>query len=291
MNQQGTIVGNSISAAAVSTPVIWRAGQLTPIVLPGAQLLGLGNTNCVPTDVADVSSSAAPVAVGNCQAGNGTAAGVIWTPTGLAGAYVATALSAPSGSLSCVASAVNVMGQVLGTCDFGSGIGPHTVRWPAGGGAPIVLTTVAGNVRNVGVNMNAGGQITGTYLTAGDFAAPFYWNPDTNAVSTIDPISGGTNGVPVRIGDTGTVVGTAEVATGAVHAFEWTPAAGVTDLGVLAGGNNSAVSDLSKNGCFLTGSSEVSGEVAQLKPSHWDSDVSRAAFFDEARPRATVLGG
>lgn len=42
-------------------------------------------------------------------------------------------LPLPSGPQFCAVSTVNVLNQALGTCNYGPGNGPRTVRWAANG--------------------------------------------------------------------------------------------------------------------------------------------------------------
>lgn len=151
---------------------------------------------------------------------------------------------------------VNVLNQAMGTCDYGPGNGPRTVRWGANGGAATVLTGVSGFARNRGTALNANGQIIGKYEGAGDFANPFYWDPDAGTVVAIAPLPGGSICVATDLSDTSLVVGVSETLNGHAHAFEWTAAGGSVDLGVLSGGNNSAAGAISQNGQFAAGTSE-----------------------------------
>jgi len=259
-NHQGAVVGASVNGTLIATPVLWPAGQTTPVALPGPGLLGLGNTNCVALDAAPGSGTAPPI-IGVCPDGSGRPAPVIWNPTGLLGAYVASMLPAPANSVSCVATRVNGASQVLGTCDFGPGVGPKTVRWSSATGPAAVLTAVNGSPRNVGVSMNANGAIIGQYLSADEVSLAFYWNPDANDVQAIPALSSGASAAVTTISDTSVVMGSSETDSGTGHAFKWTAAGGVVDLGTLTGGSNSSVSMISSNGCFATGDSEVVGHA------------------------------
>jgi probable HAF family extracellular repeat protein len=257
INQQGIPVGVSINATDIAVPVIWLTNTSATLLPVG--LLGLVNTNCSPTDVSDTSGTAAPFVVGNCPNSQGTTTPVKWSP-GLLG-YSATTLSLPSGAISCGVSEINAAGQAMGSCDFSSTSTRKTVRWSAVG-VPQTLATVGGStVRNVGVDMNASGKITGAYLTLGDFVQPYYWDPATgNDAIAIAPLTGGQRASARGIGDDGTVVGSSEVGSGIGHPFTWTLAGGPIDQGTL-GGANAGISAISSSGCYVSGSSEVSGEA------------------------------
>jgi len=260
VNSQGAIVGISTDGAGTNRPELWPVGSNSPIDLP-FNLLGLSNTNCAAIDVAD-GSGVTPSVLGVCPDGQGRSRPVLWSATGLLGAYSATALPLPVSAQYCDATAINAAGQVLGGCDFGASVGHKTVRWAANGGAPIVLSSVNGFSRSHGIDMNANGQITGNYVGTNDIVTGFYWNPDTSTITAIPPLSVGASGEAVAISDTGVVIGNSEVGGGQSHPFEWTLATGTVDDGVLSGGSNAAVAALSKNGCFAAGSSEIAGHIS-----------------------------
>jgi probable HAF family extracellular repeat protein len=69
--------------------------------------------------------------------------------------------------------------------------------------------------------------------------------------------------VATDLSDTSLVVGVSETNYGHEHAFEWTVAGGTVDLGVLPGGNNSAVGAISRNGAYGAGTSEVGGHTSE----------------------------
>jgi probable HAF family extracellular repeat protein len=260
INSQGAVVGISTDSAGISRPELWPAGSGTPIDLP-FNVLGLNNVNCAALDVAD-GSGATPTILGSCPDGHGRARPVIWTPTGIFGNYVGSVLSIPASAQACDATEINVVGHVLGSCDFGASVGRKTVRWGATGGAPIVLSGVNGFSHSHGIDMNASGQIAGNYTGSNDFINAFYWNPDTSVVSSIPPVPGGATSGAVAISDSGVIVGNSDVSGGQTHPFEWTAETGTSDDGTLSGGSNAAVAALSKNGCFAAGSSEVAGHAS-----------------------------
>lgn len=272
VNQQGAVVGVSAINNDTIYPTLWPAGSSSGVALPISllALVGLGNTNCVAVDVADNATSGAntPVVVGNCPDGQGRPLAVIWIWNpgllGVGASYVVSALPIPSGAQFCAVSAINVLNEALGTCDYGPGLGngPHTVRWAANGGAATVLGGVSGFARNSGTAINANGQIIGEYTGAGDFANPFYWDPTAGTITAIAPLSGGSTCVATDLSDTSLVVGVSETNDGHEHAFESTVAGGTVDLGVLSGGYNSTVSAISRNGAYAAGASEVTGLIS-----------------------------
>ncbi|AMO95237.1 hypothetical protein CFter6_2567 [Collimonas fungivorans] len=273
INQQGIPVGLSADATSTAVPVIWLTNTSATVLSVG--LLGLATTNCSPADVSDTGGSGNPVVVGNCPNNQGTITPVKWT-SGLLG-YSASALSLPSGAIACGVSEVNMAGQAMGNCNFAAASDPKVVRWSASG-VPQVLTSVAGTVaRSAGISMNASGQITGNYLTTGAFALPFFWDPATgNNAIAIAPLSGGARASASGLGDNSTVAGTSEIANGNSHPFVWTAAGGTLDQGTL-GGANAGIGSISKSGCYVAGSSEITGEAMHAFEEQLCVPVSIAA--------------
>ena len=265
VNQQGAEVGVSATINDTFYPMLWPAGSAGGVALPISllALVGLGSTNCVAVDAAD-GSATTPVVVGNCPDLQGRPLAVIWTWSpgllGVGAGYSVSLLPIPSGAQFCAVSAINVLTQALGTCDYGPGNGPRTVRWAANGGAATVLTSVNGVVvHNSGIAINANGQIVAEYIGAGDFRNPVYWDPDAGTVAAIAPLPGGSTCVATDLSDTSVVVGQSETLYGHAHAFAWTLTGGTVDLGVLPGGNNSAVSSIAHGGAYAAATSEGGG--------------------------------
>ena len=264
---QGYAAGVSVDSTGSGTPMLWSASNpASATVLPGGGgVLNTGpimipNTNCRPADVAD--AAATPMVIGNCPNGQGLSTPVTWTysTSSSGGGYALKNLLLPAGAIACAASRVNVLGQVMGSCDFSNVSDAQTVWWPNATSAPIVLASIAGNVRNVGVAMNNAGQIVGNYLTGDGFVLPFFWDPNSGTVASIGAIPGGSRATIASIADNGTVIGNSEVISGDTHSFTWTLRGGISDLGTLPGGNNSSVANISRSGGEITGLSEANGE-------------------------------
>lgn len=252
MNHGGVIAGISISSSNIALPVMWRNNETNARALP-AGLLGLGATNCVPSDVDTFTSNPnMPNIVGNCPGTNGRPQPILWSP-GILGAYAATTLALPSGAIYCTTThAVNA--RILGTCDFGAQ-GARSVLWNDPAVAPLVLTTSP--ARNSSIDLNAGGAVVGKYQNSNGDTVHFYWDTVTNTRTDIPPLSGGSHVHVLDIGDNGVLIGSGDLGDGTHHAIKWTLSGGTVDLGTLPGGKNSSGKALSQDGCYLTGSSEV----------------------------------
>jgi hypothetical protein len=259
VNQQGNIVGTSINGNEDATPVIWNAAG-TPTALPAA-LLG-SVTNCVPVDIND---AAPPSIVGNCPAGaggGGKNVAVLW----LTSTSAPLILFKPSGASYCTAKKINTSGQILGECFYlgTNGATPdtfRTVEWGSGGSGPTVLMTINGNtsLRNVGVDMNASGQVAGTRLIAGGYTSAFYWDPSKGTNATpIDQLPGGSRAGAAGIADNGVIIGNGE-ANGVNEAYVWHASNGtLTPIAPLQSGGNDGVRAIAKSGGFIAGASETS---------------------------------
>ncbi|WP_176091320.1 hypothetical protein [Burkholderia ambifaria] len=252
MNAQGLQGGESLDGSNVATPVIWSGTTAHP--LPGAALLGLGNTNCKVIDIADNTGWV----TGTCPNGTGRAAAILWTSAG--GGYLAHVLTPPSDASQCVPTRVNGAGQVLASCHRANGNGSYVVRFESNGRAT-PLASVNGSTNIQAVDMNATGQVAFDVLNANGFKQAGFWNPpDPSSAQMIPSASGGARSEAVGIGNNGTVAVNAETGTGDWHAETWSLAGGTVDLGALDG-NNSFITSISPGGGVIAGGSEVAGEA------------------------------
>jgi len=260
VNLAGVVTGVSVSPTGELTPVVWTSAGAANSLLP--PLLG-SVTNC---SVADINDAATPSIIGNCPAGAGgfgTNQAVLWANA--SSGY--STLSVPSGASYCVASEINLSGQILGTCYYlGSGSGTpdtyKTVQWAAGGGsAPTVMSTINGStsLRNSGVAMNASGQIAGNRLKSEGFVTGFIWDTSTGTNGTSIPLLPGSSKATAKaISDNGIVVGCGEVA-GTSEAFAYHSSGGtLVAITPLASGGNDCANTISPNGANAAGISESS---------------------------------
>ncbi|NWA28332.1 HAF family protein [Pseudomonas gingeri] len=258
VNLAGVVVGVSISPSGETTPVIWTSAGAANSLLP--PLLG-SVTNC---STADISDAATPSIIGNCPAGSGGAGknqAVLWSSA--SSGY--TALPVPTGASYCVASEINLSGQILGTCYYiGSGSSTpdtyKTVQWAAGGGsAPTVMLTINGStsLRNSGTAMNASGQITGNRLKSGGFVTGFVWNPSTGTDGTPIPLLPGSSRATAKaISNNGVAVGCGEVG-GLSQAYVYHISSGtLTAITALGAGGNDCANAISPAGAYTAGLSE-----------------------------------
>lgn len=249
VNVQGVVIGKSIDGNDSILPVYWATGSnsATPLNSP----LLAPQANCVPVDINDAKT---PSAVGNCpggRLGGGKNVAVLW-PT-LGSAY--SALPVPSGASYCSARQINVNGQILGECIYGSDTN-RTVVWGGGGSGPTVLQTINGSpaLRTVGMDLSDTGLVAVKFL-AGAGQAGFYepalWNPTSSNASSIALPFGAIHGVVLGIGNNGKMVGNYETSAGDVHPFHVEAGSlAAVDDGAPAGGPNARVTAWSKGGVY-----------------------------------------
>jgi probable HAF family extracellular repeat protein len=134
------------------------------------------------------------------------------------------------------AKAVNDSGAVVGY-SFTSANLWHAFLWtPAGAMQDLTpQLTSAGGATAMAVN--SANQVVGFYYPTGNSGTlGFLWTQSGGLQNL-----GATGTLAFGINDSGTVVGQTPVAKGYRHAFSWTAAAGITDLGTLGGEESSAL--------------------------------------------------
>lgn len=150
--------------------------------------------------------------------------------------------------------AINGAGQVVGDGSIAGDSETHPFSWTRSGGA-IDLGTLGGTYGSA-VDVNESGEVTGTSATAAGEQHAFIYS---GGVMTDLGTLGGTSSNAVAINDDGTVVGTSSLPGDAEqHAFVWTTADGMIDLGTLGTGLSSTAQGISDNG-LVTGSSATDG--------------------------------
>ncbi len=261
VNVQGVTVGLSVDGNDTVLPVYWSGSTTatpfnSPLLSPQA--------NCAPASINDAAS---PSVVGNCPAGsNGKSVAVLWAT--LTSSYAS--LPVPSGASYCAAREINLVGQILGECIYGTDA-RHAVQWGPGGTGPTVLMTVDGSsaLRTTGIAQNDAGTVVVSFLASGSrsgFSEPALWNPaggNANA-SAITLPSVAIHGSIGAIGNNGKLVGDFETPGGDTHPMHVEAGSLVAvDDGSPEGGPNAVVTALSKSGTLEGGVGENTGEAAQ----------------------------
>lgn len=210
----------SAYVALVSALVCMGAGNAFAAPPPGwtiIDLTTLGGTVSYPAAINDSGR-----VVGDSQTAAGDTHGFYWTQaTGMVNLP-------PLGGTFSTAVAVNASGQAAGISSTTAGA-QHAVRWSATG-VPTDVTPTA--IDSSAIAINAGGAVAGT-MTVGANLRAFYWS-GSGGVTTIPTLTGGTYNFATGMNASGQVVGYSGFTGNREHAFSWTPAGGVVDLGAVA---------------------------------------------------------
>jgi probable HAF family extracellular repeat protein len=159
------------------------------------------------------------------------------------------------------ATAINDSGQVVGWADTGTQL--HPFLWTATGGMTDLGTL--GGSSGVAVAINKNGQVVGNSYNAGGAGEAFSWTAAGGMVN-LGTLGGCSGGPPTQtcssatgVNDFGQVVGTGYTAAGMQHAFSWTAAGGMVDLGTLGGPYSSAAA-VNNNGQIVGSSYTAAGQ-------------------------------
>lgn len=246
-NQNGVVIGESISGSGAATPVVWSNGSSTPIIV------GPYASNCAAVDDTQTTVNGQPSIALDCptnpsSANPGPSFGAIAQNTALLGGFVVNKLPLPTDATNCSVSGLNDSVQAVGTCRFSNSAGPQAAFWATPTSTPI-LASLSGSPNSTGVFINASGNVALNYLNSNGLVQAAFWNTTTDVVSPISPLTGGTTAVVTCLGDNNTVTLTSEIGNQQPEAAEWTPATGNTvALGDLNGGQESGAGGCNKGG-------------------------------------------
>jgi probable HAF family extracellular repeat protein len=223
-------------AAPASTQHAWTPISLGP---PGIQSGATG-------------VNAAGQVVGYFISSDGTARAALWTAAG------DIENLATVGNQTSVATAINSAGEVVGNSqklehylDYYDYYASDGFRWTAAEGMIDVsddATIVPPSIYGAGggaADMNDAGQIA-VYIHRCfiEFEVCVTWalvRASANSYLSIDNLLGGRYTTPAGINEAGEVVGSATTAGGQTHAFLWTAAGGMIDVGTLGGSSSEAL--------------------------------------------------
>ncbi len=171
------------------------------------------------------------------------------------------------------ATAVNASSEVAGTA-YNSGTPPTDrlafIYLPAPAytlGAGINSLGTLGGYHSVAMDINDSGQVVGGSENASEYMRPFRWQ--NGSMTDLGTLGGEIGSVTHRanaINSSGNIVGTSYTASGDAHAFLWD--GGMTDLGVLTGGDTSWALGINDSD-EVVGTSNVTGGA--FHAFIWDS--------------------
>jgi probable HAF family extracellular repeat protein len=219
INDAGTIVGVAQTSASVGNRAFVATGTSTTAL----SLLAGGdpeeNTGAVAINNAGQIAGLSPTST------FGVTHAVVWSAGG-----VIQDLGTLGGTNS-RAIDINDAGQVIGSSQTTGNAATHFFLWSSSGGMQDLNTTVNPSITSV-VEINAAGQIIGTYIIGGASHA-FLYTPGTG-LRDLGSL-GGTTSAPTGLNDNGDVVGSSTLADASTHAFLWTAADGMEDITALSG--------------------------------------------------------
>jgi probable HAF family extracellular repeat protein len=209
---------------------------------PAGGPVGIGSLGGRPDHTAALDVNDSGWVVGTSNNGNARHA-FLWTQAG--GMIDLGSLAGDLGESE--PAAINAGGQVVGRSTAAGGSGRAFSWTPAGGMVDLgTLGTASSSSEARDVNHN--GRVVGVSETGAGTRHAVTWTP-AGAIVDLDTL-GGWNSEAVAVSSNDHVVGWSETtlavgtpipAGGPVHAFVWTPADGMMDLGTLGGANSVAV--------------------------------------------------
>jgi probable HAF family extracellular repeat protein len=229
--------------------------------ITGATQIGLTGTNSGGTainNVGDVVGAGDPSHSGNLQAFN-------WSPT-----QGVQWLGTLGGELS-AAGGINASGAVVGLSYTATNL-QHAFLWTQAAGMQDMTPTLTNVGGATATAINASSEAAGYYFPDGTRTTMGFTWTQAGGLQTFGPA--GT--LAFAINDAGTVVGQAPAANSNKHAFSFTAAGGLKDLGTLGGSSSSALSINNNN--WIVGNSLTSTGTGFLHGFLWTPTAGMQDF-------------
>lgn len=238
VNDNGEVAGVSTTASGDERAFLWTSSD---------GMIDLGTLSGAFSEIGWTWFSALGSPGGPALSDSGQVVGWSETSTGAVHAFSWTDgsmedLGTLGGEMS-FALSVNTIGQVAGVAQFPQ----HAFLWTPEAGM-VDLGTLGGEASEA-VSINDAGQVAGNSTTAGGESHGFLWTAEEGMID-LGSLGGGTSqvgGASVvtlpggpALNESGQVVGSSVTSTGDNHAFSWTAAGGMIDIGTLGGTSSGA---------------------------------------------------
>ncbi len=244
INNAGQVLVNAGTANALNISLWNRLGGAKSLGLTGADNVGVALD-----DANDVAGAGEPNGSGEVQA-------FLWQPGGN------TTWLGTLGGAASAASGVNTGRELVGTSFTAAGL-QHAFLW-----------TLTSGMQDLTPNLTSPGGATATAInTAGEVVGYYYPNGASNVVGFTWTQANGLQSfgapgtLPYAINETGTIVGQELTASGYRHAFSYTQAGGIVDLGTLGGSMATALAINNKG--WIVGTSLTNDKSGILHGFLW----------------------
>ena len=245
-NEQGAVVGWSVSGGGENTVVVYLPGTATPVRVSG------WSAKCSAAGVNNTLINGYPSILMNCTADGKDVPRIA---TWVAGAYALMDLPVASGASYCWAVDMNDQNQAVGSCVFPTaGKNINTAFWPSPTSAPRLLT-LPQNAKNSGIATNNAGHVLARGMDPSGFVRDFYW-ADTSSSFAVRPIK------TLPDSDSTSAFTLAENDTVAMDCFNsqeyptactWDPINETVPIPPINGGRKSILSSISFSGTRVAG--------------------------------------
>ncbi|USX01694.1 hypothetical protein NHF41_07635 [Pseudomonas proteolytica] len=246
-NQQGAVLGLSISGAGAATVVLYMPGIATPL-----RISGWGDM-CRGAVVNNTAINGYPSLLLNCPVNGKPVARVV---TRGASGYSITDLPLASGASACWGVGMNDLNQIVGTCTFPTT--PHqsskAAFWPSPASAPRLLTLPLG-ANNTGVAVNNAGHVLARGMAPTGFTTDFFW-ADTTSSFGVRPIAflpGSVGTQAFSLAENDTVAMDCTNSNEYPTACTWDPINATVPIPPVSGGLQSTLSSISFSGTYVAG--------------------------------------